>query len=175
MVLLSGKRFNSSPSLLEYGPTTWPACQTFHSQILPISSVPSLTNMSPHFSCLLSQPHGSSTSLSLQRSALMKFPFPPTWSPRLSLAINFSRKTPSIQHEFGSPPRSSHSLWAHLSWHSSQENTILIYLFVSLFPSDGKILEGKDGLLCLNPHKLPTMPKHSGCSIIFIEQNMFIS
>lgn len=97
MALLSGKQFNGSPSLLEYGPTTWPACEAFHSQILPISPIPSLTNMSPHFSCLISQPHGSSTFLSLQCPDVMKFPFPPTWSPRLSLGINFSRKTPSTQ------------------------------------------------------------------------------
>lgn len=77
------------------------------------SDPPNLPSPIPHqhvSPLLISQPHGSSTFLSLQCLALMKSSFPPTWSPRLSMGINFSRKTLLLEHEFGSPLRSSHSL-----------------------------------------------------------------
>lgn len=48
-----------------------------------------------HSSCLISQPHSSSTPLSLQCPVFMKFPFPTALSSRFSLGTNFPRKTPS--------------------------------------------------------------------------------
>ena len=113
MSLLYGKLFNGTPLLWGYGPTPWPTCKAFHGLIIPVSSVPSLTNLSSHLSCLISQPHGSSTSPRPQCPAWMRHPFPLTGLQDLVLASTSPERHPLPSVDLvplpGAPTASKHT------------------------------------------------------------------
>lgn len=91
--LCYGKPFTSNPLCQDTDPSTWWPCKAFYCLIVPVSPVPPVTNLSPHPSCLTSQPQGSTTPSSLPYPALIKNLSPLACPPRLSVGINFSRKT----------------------------------------------------------------------------------
>ena len=106
----------------------------------------------PRSSSLTSQPHASRSSLSLQCPIRMKCFFPLTWSSRLSSVINFPRKMPSA------PVRIWYPSWELPQLPSTPVLTLITnryntHLLAGLLLC--KILDDKNGLLCLNLHSSP--------------------